>query len=208
MRARGVAQRGQPRLPRADAPIMADAEYDRSSASSSSSRPRSRAGHARIADPARRRRAVGDLDEVRTAADAVAVGNAFSEDELRAFDARVRRGLGLPAAPEPRPSCATSPSSRSTAWPSRSATSAAGSSRARRAATARPARTSRPICAPSRPIPQRLPEPVDARGAGRGVHAQGRVRAHQRRARGGRAAAVRQPAQQRRGLAAPDRPRR
>ena len=31
----------------------------------------------------------------------LSLGNAFSHDELRAFDARVRRGLGLPAAPEP-----------------------------------------------------------------------------------------------------------
>ena len=46
----------------------------------------------------------------------------------------------------------------------------------------------------------------DARGAGRGVHAQGRVRADQRRARRGGPPAVRQPAQQRRGLAAPEGP--
>ena len=45
-----------------------------------------------------------------------------------------------------------------------------------------------------------------ARGARRGLHAQGRVRADQRRARGGRAAALRQPAQQRRGLAPPEGP--
>jgi DNA ligase (NAD+) len=31
----------------------------------------------------------------------LSLANAFSHDELRAFDARVRRGLGLPAAPEP-----------------------------------------------------------------------------------------------------------
>jgi DNA ligase (NAD+) len=30
----------------------------------------------------------------------LSLGNVFDEDELRAFDARVRRGLGLPAAPE------------------------------------------------------------------------------------------------------------
>ena len=30
----------------------------------------------------------------------LSLSNAFSHDELRAFDARVRRGLGLPAAPE------------------------------------------------------------------------------------------------------------
>jgi DNA ligase (NAD+) len=33
----------------------------------------------------------------------LSLGNAFSHDELRAFDTRVRRGLGLPAAPEPAP---------------------------------------------------------------------------------------------------------
>ena len=33
----------------------------------------------------------------------LSLSNAFSHDELRAFDARVRRGLGLPAAPEPAP---------------------------------------------------------------------------------------------------------
>src|SRR6188472_2684597 len=31
----------------------------------------------------------------------LSLANAFSHDELRAFDARVRRGLGLPAAPDP-----------------------------------------------------------------------------------------------------------
>ena len=33
----------------------------------------------------------------------LSLANAFGEEELRAFDARVRRGLGLPAAPEPAP---------------------------------------------------------------------------------------------------------
>jgi DNA ligase (NAD+) len=33
----------------------------------------------------------------------LSLGNVFDEDELRAFDARVRRGLGLPAAPAPAP---------------------------------------------------------------------------------------------------------
>ena len=31
----------------------------------------------------------------------LSLGNAFSHDELRAFDTRVRRGLGLAPAPEP-----------------------------------------------------------------------------------------------------------
>ena len=36
----------------------------------------------------------------------LSLSNAFSHDELRAFDARVRKGLGLPAAPEPAPDLA------------------------------------------------------------------------------------------------------
>jgi DNA ligase (NAD+) len=41
--------------------------------------------------------------EVRHERPMLSLANAFSHDELRAFDARVRRGLGLPAAPEPAP---------------------------------------------------------------------------------------------------------
>ncbi|MGZ8514673.1 MAG: NAD-dependent DNA ligase LigA [Candidatus Limnocylindrales bacterium] len=41
------------------------------------------------------------FDEVRHRRPMLSLGNAFSHDDLRAFDARVRRGLGLPAAPEP-----------------------------------------------------------------------------------------------------------
>ena len=41
----------------------------------------------------------------------LSLSNAFSHDELRAFDARVRRGLGLPPAPGAGArTCATSPS--------------------------------------------------------------------------------------------------
>jgi DNA ligase (NAD+) len=43
------------------------------------------------------------FDEVRHRRPMLSLGNAFSHDELRAFDARVRRGLGLPAAPESAP---------------------------------------------------------------------------------------------------------
>ena len=43
----------------------------------------------------------GELfDEVRHRRPMLSLSNAFSHDELRAFDTRVRRGLGLPAAPE------------------------------------------------------------------------------------------------------------
>jgi DNA ligase (NAD+) len=45
----------------------------------------------------------GTFDEVRHRRPMLSLSNAFSHDELRAFDARVRRGLGLPAAPEPAP---------------------------------------------------------------------------------------------------------
>src|SRR6187402_2981835 len=45
----------------------------------------------------------GTFSEVRHRRPMLSLSNAFSHDELRAFDARVRRGLGLPAAPEPAP---------------------------------------------------------------------------------------------------------
>jgi DNA ligase (NAD+) len=43
----------------------------------------------------------GRFPEVRHRRPMLSLSNAFSHDELRAFDTRVRRGLGLPAAPEP-----------------------------------------------------------------------------------------------------------
>jgi DNA ligase (NAD+) len=45
----------------------------------------------------------GQFAEVRHARPMLSLSNAFSHDELRAFDARVRKGLGLAAAPEPAP---------------------------------------------------------------------------------------------------------
>ena len=45
----------------------------------------------------------GTFDEVRHARPMLSLANAFSHDELRAFDARVRKGLGVAAAPEPAP---------------------------------------------------------------------------------------------------------
>jgi len=48
----------------------------------------------------------GTFDEVRHRRPMLSLSNAFSHDELRAFDARVRRGLGLAAAPEPAPELA------------------------------------------------------------------------------------------------------
>ena len=46
------------------------------------------------------------FDEVRHRRPMLSLSNAFSHDELRAFDVRVRRGLGLPPAPEPAPDLA------------------------------------------------------------------------------------------------------
>jgi DNA ligase (NAD+) len=43
----------------------------------------------------------GTFDEVRHRRPMLSLSNAFSHDELRSFDSRVRRALGLAAAPEP-----------------------------------------------------------------------------------------------------------
>ncbi len=43
----------------------------------------------------------GRFPEVRHGRPMLSLSNAFSHDELRAFDARVRRGLAMPPAPEP-----------------------------------------------------------------------------------------------------------
>ena len=45
----------------------------------------------------------GPFAEVRHERPMLSLSNAFGHDELRAFDARVRKGLELPAAPEPAP---------------------------------------------------------------------------------------------------------
>ncbi|HEX3428683.1 MAG TPA: NAD-dependent DNA ligase LigA [Candidatus Limnocylindrales bacterium] len=88
----------------ADAPEITDAEYDQLfrrlvaieaawPALVTPDSPTQRVG----AQPA------GTFDEVRHRRPMLSLSNAFSHDELRAFDARVRRGLGLPAAPDPAP---------------------------------------------------------------------------------------------------------
>ena len=45
----------------------------------------------------------GTFGEVVHGRPMLSLGNVFDEDELRAFDGRVRRGLGLPPAPDPAP---------------------------------------------------------------------------------------------------------
>ncbi len=131
----------------------------------------------------------------------LSLGNAFDEPELRAFDARVRRLLGADEEP-PRYVAelkidGLAISLRYERGPLRPGCHA-------RRRHDRRGRHGQP--AHHRGHPGAPGGAADAGGPGRGVHAQGRVRAHQRRARGGRPAAVRQSAQQRRRIAAPDRP--
>jgi DNA ligase (NAD+) len=86
-----------------DAPEISDAEYDQlfrrlvaletaHPELTTSDSPTQRVGGAP---------AGATFDEVRHRRPMLSLSNAFSHDELRAFDVRVRRGLGLPAAPEP-----------------------------------------------------------------------------------------------------------
>ncbi len=87
-----------------DAPEIADAEYDafmRELVELEASHPElitaesptQRVGYAPAAT----------FSEVRHSRPMLSLGNAFGHDELRAFDTRVRRSLGLPATPEPAP---------------------------------------------------------------------------------------------------------
>ena len=88
----------------ADAPELSDAEYDRLMRELvaietafpilvSPDSPTQRVGAA----PG------GQFGEVVHRRPMLSLGNVFDEDELRGFDARVRKGLGLPAAPEAAP---------------------------------------------------------------------------------------------------------
>ena len=130
--------------------------------------------------------------------------NAFADEDVLDFVASVRRFLGLAGR---RADSSSPPSPRSTACRCRCATSAAGWSRRRPAATARPARTSPPTSAPSSEIPQRLPKdaPRRRRGARRGLYAPRRFPGAQR-AHGGERPGLRQSAQHGRRLPAPARP--
>jgi DNA ligase (NAD+) len=86
----------------ADAPVITDAEYDQLfrrlvaleaawPALVTPDSPTQRVGG----------HLTGTFDEVRHRRMMLSLSNAFSHEELRAFDGRVRRGLGLPPAPEP-----------------------------------------------------------------------------------------------------------
>jgi DNA ligase (NAD+) len=95
---RAVVERANELYYRHDAPEMTDAEYDRLLRElqqleeqypelESPDSPTQRVGAA----------PVGALGEVRHRTPMLSLGNAFSADELRAFDLRVKRGLGLAA---------------------------------------------------------------------------------------------------------------
>ncbi len=87
-----------------DAPELSDAEYDTifrelvaiETAHPALVTPDSPTQRVGIGGPV-----ASPFDEVRHGRPMLSLSNAFSHDELRAFDARVRRGLGLPGAPEP-----------------------------------------------------------------------------------------------------------
>lgn len=87
-----------------DAPELSDADYDRLFAQLVALE----VAHPELmtaASPTQRVGAApsGTFDEVRHRRPMLSLANAFSHDELRSFDARVRKGLGLPAPPEPAP---------------------------------------------------------------------------------------------------------
>jgi DNA ligase (NAD+) len=100
----GAIERANKAYYESDAPELSDAEYDQLfrrlvaletafPALVTPASPTQRVG-AQLA---------GTFDEVRHRRPMLSLSNAFSHDELRAFDARVRRGLGLPPVPEPAP---------------------------------------------------------------------------------------------------------
>ena len=88
-----------------DAPEISDAEYDQLFRELVALRDRlPGADHRRSPTQRVGGTPTGEtFDEVRHRRPMLSLSNAFSHDELRAFDARVRRGLGLPAPPEPAP---------------------------------------------------------------------------------------------------------
>ncbi len=148
---------------------------------------------------------VGLLGEVVHRTPMLSLGNAFSPDELRAFDQRVKRGLGLPPdapAADLNYGCELKIDGLAVSLRYERGRFVQGATRGDGTTGEDVTPNLRTIEA----VPERLSRACNARGARRGLHAQGGVRAHQRRTRGVGAAAVCQPAQQRCRFAAPDRP--
>jgi DNA ligase (NAD+) len=90
-----------------DAPELTDAEYD----ALMRALVELEAVHPELQTPESPTQRVGSapsgtFSEVRHSRQMLSLSNAFGADELRAFDARVRKGLALPPAPEPAPGLA------------------------------------------------------------------------------------------------------
>ena len=160
------------------------------SASWSRSRTRFRSSSLRIRRPsasaARRpaRRSTRSVTDGRCSR----LGNAFTHDELRAFDARVRRGLGLPAAPEAADDLRYVAELKIDGL---AITLRYERGRFVQGATRGDGTTGEDVTRQSAHDQGRPGAAVGDRIDGRprrGLHAEGRVRADQRRARGGRAA--------------------
>ena len=101
---RAVIERANRAYYELDAPEMTDAAYD----ALFRELVELEAAHPDLATPGSPTQRVGGaptatFSEVRHERPMLSLANAFSVDELRAFDARVRRGLGLPAVPGPAP---------------------------------------------------------------------------------------------------------
>ena len=82
-----------------DAPTVSDAEYDAAVSRAAGARERAPgARHARFADAARRRRAApASSTPVTHRVPMLSLDNAFTDDEVEAFDRRVREALGADA---------------------------------------------------------------------------------------------------------------
>ncbi|HMJ81173.1 MAG TPA: NAD-dependent DNA ligase LigA, partial [Candidatus Dormibacteraeota bacterium] len=101
---RAAIERANERYYVQDAPELSDAEYDALMRELQDLE----AAHPELQTPDSPTQRVGappsaTFSEVRHRSPMLSLANAFSHDELRAFDARVRKGLGLPAVPEAAP---------------------------------------------------------------------------------------------------------
>ena len=160
-----------------------------SASSSRSRRPIPELMTRRLADPARRRRARPARSSPRsaTAGRCSACRTRSATTSCAAFDARVRRGLGLPPAPEPAPDLRYVAELKIDGL---AITLRYERGRFVQGATRGDGTTGEDVTANLRTIaaiPATLARAGHGRRPRRGLHAQGRVRADQRRARGGRA---------------------